>query len=367
MTYNGKSDTYLNSPTESDGGDLLLDAWRVCLAQALDKQRHEWQRHTELMTAQSAAIIGQLEAKVATLEARIVSRLSELKDGPQGEPGPAGPQGERGEQGPVGEIGSRGEQGERGERGEQGERGQNGEQGEKGAQGEAGETGSQGDQGSAGEQGQRGETGERGSQGEIGAQGPQGERGYLGERGETGPPGPQGLRGDKGEQGASGLLPMVRAWIADGISYRGDVVICDGGTWQAQKDTAQKPPHRDWLPLCAAGRDATSPVVRGTFDPEQRYGALNIVAMNGSSFIARCDDPGECPGDGWQLIVSCGRAGKPGPKGERGERGLPGAMIVRWSVDRAAYSITPVMSDGSTGAAVNVRAIFEQYHEDSDG
>ena len=200
-------------------------------------------------------------------------------------------------------------------------------------------------------------------------QGPQGECGLLGERGEAGPSGPQGERGDKGEKGDPGLLPMVRAWIEDEISYRGDVVVCDGSTWQAQKDTAQKPPHRDWLPLALAGRNAASPVVRGTFDLAQHYDALNIVALNGSSFMAKCDDPGECPGDGWQLIASCGRAGKPGPKGdrgERGERGAAGPSVLRGEIDRKTYTMKLIMADG-TELPIPCRDLFIQYHEDANG
>jgi hypothetical protein len=108
----------------------------------------------------------------------------------------------------------------------------------------------------------------------------------------------RGERGQKGDKGDPGELPMVRAWSEDDVSYAGDVVTCDGSTWQARKDTSKKPPHRDWAPLAVAGRNAASPLVRGTFDSVQNYNALNIVALNGSAFIARCDDPGECPGDG---------------------------------------------------------------------
>jgi hypothetical protein len=162
---------------------------------------------------------------------------------------------------------------------------------------------------------------------------------------------------------------MVREWAADEISYRSDVVSCEGGTWQAQKDTAQKPPHRDWLPIASAGRAAVTPIIRGTFDLAQSYDALNIVALNGSSFIARHNEPGECPGDGWQLIASAGRAGKPGPKGERGEqgqRGSPGATLVRGEIDRATYTMKLIMSDGSE-IQLHCRGFFEQYNEESHG
>jgi hypothetical protein len=139
-----------------------------------------------------------------------------------------------------------------------------------------------------------------------------------------------------------------RAWSEDEIFYGGDVVTCDGGTWQARKDTSKKPPHRDWLPLAVAGRNAAFPVVRGTFDPAQSYAALSIVALNGSAFISRCDDPGECPGDGWQLR-------------ERGERGLPGQAaptILSWQIDPDRYRATPLMSDGREGPALELRPLF---------
>jgi hypothetical protein len=91
------------------------------------------------------------------------------------------------------------------------------------------------------------------------------------------------------------------------------------------------------------------------------------VALNGSSFIARCNDPGECSGDGWQLIASCGRAGKPGPKGDRGEQGLrgaPGISILRGEVDR--FTLKLITSDGGA-IEIPCRRMFEQYHEESNG
>jgi hypothetical protein len=159
---------------------------------------------------------------------------------------------------------------------------------------------------------------------------------------------------------------MVRAWIDDEISYARDVVSCDGGTWQAQKDTSKRPPHRDWVPLALPGRDAASPTIRGTYREDETYRYLDIVALNGSAFIARWDDPGECPGDGWQLIASAGRTGKPGPKGERGERGPSGLSVVRSEVEGATYTIKLILSDGGE-LAIPCRPMFERYHEESNG
>ena len=103
-------------------------------------------------------------------------------------------------------------------------------------------------------------------------------------------------------------------------------------------------------------------------------GYLEIVALNGSSFIAKIDEPGPCPGDGWQLIASAGKPGKPGmkgdrgeagPKGEKGEAGLPAVHIVGWRIDRKRYHIYPVMSDSREGKPIEMRELFVQYNEES--
>ena len=182
--------------------------------------------------------------------------------------------------------------------------------------------------------------------------------------------GKEGPRGEKGDKGDPGELPMIRAWVAGEISYAGDVVTGDGGTWQAKKDTAQKPPHADWTPLALPGRDAVTPAVRGTYRDGEAYRQLDIVALNGSSFIARHDDPGPCPGDGWQLIASAGRVGKPGIRGERGEPGLrgergpPGLNIESWKLEPERYLLTPILQGGHEGLPVNLRPFFAQYHEE---
>lgn len=52
--------------------------------------------------------------------------------------------------------------------------------------------------------------------------------------------------------------------------------------------------------------------LRGTFDPQKTYARLDIVALDGGSFAARRDNPGPCPGDGWQLLVQRGKPGRDG-------------------------------------------------------
>ena len=132
-------------------------------------------------------------------------------------------------------------------------------------------------------------------------------------------------------------------------------------------DTAREPPHADWISVARAGvdgkdgRDGRSPNVRGTFKAGASYRAFDIVALNGGAFIARRDDPGDCPGDGWELMSTPGRRGQQGQRGERGPAGPPGPAIETWRVDRERYQATPLMSDGSEGPPLDLRPLFEQF------
>jgi hypothetical protein len=165
----------------------------------------------------------------------------------------------------------------------------------------------------------------------------------------------------------------IRRLVEGKVNYHGDVVTHKGSTYQAMCDTARSPPHDDWICVAAAGADAEVPLVRGTWQVDELYAFLNIVALNGSSFIARRDGPGPCPGDGWQLIASAGKPGKPGPKGDRGDQGPsggPGApgrdgpSIKTWRLNRQTYTITPVLSNGEEVEPVCIRSLFEQYNEE---
>ena len=182
-----------------------------------------------------------------------------------------------------------------------------------------------------------------------------------------------GEKGDKGDPGPPGQLPIARAFVPDTVHYAGDAVTHAGALWQATKDTGQAPPHADWICLAADGQDGITPTIRGTYDPAGIYARLDIVALNSSSFIARKDQPGPCPGEDWQLIVSAGKQGRPGPPGAKGERGEPGSKggpgapaptILAWKVDRESYTVTPIMSDASEVPAIEMRALFEQFHDE---
>jgi hypothetical protein len=186
-----------------------------------------------------------------------------------------------------------------------------------------------------------------------------------GDQGQVGPAGPWG------EEGPPGKLPIVKLWTPETVYYAGDVVAYGGGMFQAQRDTGQPPSHAHWICLAAAGRDGKTIAVRGTFDESVSYRRLDVVALNGGSFIALKDAPGPCPGPGWQLIASQGKRGAAGEKGERGppgprgDAGASGATICDWKIDRTRYVATPVMSDGREGPPLELRGLFEQFLRDA--
>jgi hypothetical protein len=112
------------------------------------------------------------------------------------------------------------------------------------------------------------------------------------------------------------------------------------------------------------GIDGRSVRVRDTYRAGDAYEALDIVALNGGSFIARRDDPGECPGEGWQSMTLPGRRGDRGPKGkrgEKGERGERGPGIVGWDIDRDNYAVSAILSDQTRSTPLDLRGLFEQY------
>ena len=110
------------------------------------------------------------------------------------------------------------------------------------------------------ERGEAGPQGEKGLTGDPGERGPQGERGAAGINGKDGATGPRGEKGDPGAQGPPGKLPIAKHWRQDEVCYAGDVVIYDGGTWQAARDTGLPPGGKDWVCLASAGRDARTPM-----------------------------------------------------------------------------------------------------------
>jgi hypothetical protein len=114
-----------------------------------------------------------------------------------------------------------------------------------------------------------------------------------------------GLRADIAELRAGNLAP-VAPW-SPGTFAAGAVVTHAGSSWRATRETTTEPPSADWLCIAAAGRSMS---VRGTWAEGETYRHLDVVARNGASFVARRDNPGTCPGDGWQLLSSQGKRGR---------------------------------------------------------
>jgi hypothetical protein len=48
---------------------------------------------------------------------------------------------------------------------------------------------------------------------------------------------------------------------------------------------------RIWWCIARTGSDRLTPTVRGTFDVHEKYFRLDVVMMDGASFIAKCHNP----------------------------------------------------------------------------
>jgi hypothetical protein len=117
--------------------------------------------------------------------------------------------------------------------------------------------------------------------------------------------------------------------------------------------------------------------LRGQYRSDEDYERLDVVMVDGSSYVSRRDGPAHCPGGDWQLLASCGAAGAPGPQGDKGDRGPPGpagetgprgrpaATIAGWRIDAAHYVAIPVMDNGTEGPRLELRPLFEQFFEEA--
>jgi hypothetical protein len=385
-----------NGSSVADLHDALADEF----GEILGEYRAQWAREKAVIEAQARETIATLRAEMLQLrftwESAHHHRLAELKDGERGAPGidgAQGPQGLRGEPGAPGEPGAEGEPGRNGtdgmpgpegrmgipgERGAQGEPGLPGEPGRTGADGIAGPPGPMGPPGPTGPAGEaiRGEVGEPGRngtdglqgqpgpQGEAGPTGPKGEsvKGDQGEPGRNGADGIQGPQGPQGEKGERGSVGRIVPWT-DRVFYTSELVTHHGSTWQATSDTAKEPSEssKDWTMICAAGSPGASFAVRGTFDPNQKYGPLDVVTLDHSWFVAKRDDPGACPGPGWQS-GPVGKRGEKGLPGDRGERGPVGKPAPHWiGVKLDGFEVVTVMSDGTIGPRFSLAPMFEAF------
>jgi hypothetical protein len=166
-----------------------------------------------------------------------------------------------------------------------------------------------------------------------------------------------------------GKLPIAKAWQPESVTYQAEYRTHEGGLWQARRDTAKIPSiSDDWVCVAAAGRDALTPTIRGTFEVGIKYKNLDIVVSDGASFIAKRDNPGLCPGDGWQMLSRQGRRGPKGERGEcglRGEKGDPGPAVMPQLVSSeidANFNLSILRADGSL-EIICLRQAFEQYYQ----
>src|SRR5262249_15125743 len=122
--------------------------------------------------------------------------------------------------------------------------------------------------------------------------------------------------------------------------------------------------------------------LRGAYRSDQDYDRLDIVTLDGSSYIARRESPGPCPGEGWRMLASAGGTGAQGmrgARGERGERGPPWPRPRDWP-PREAGGVNRRLAgrcrrlrggsgpaDGREGAVLELRALFEQFCYERDG
>jgi hypothetical protein len=135
---------------------------------------------------------------------------------------------------------------------------------------------------------------------------------------------------------------------------------------QARLDDVELAADTTDIELASAGL----PRVAGAFDPKKSYRALDIVAHNGSAFIATRDKPGGCPGKHWLAMAQRGErgpAGERGPRGRTGDAALSPPVIKAWRLDREHYLAIPEMSDGCEGPPLELRPLFEQFFNETSG
>src|SRR5262245_61831589 len=122
--------------------------------------------------------------------------------------------------------------------------------------------------------------------------------------------------------------------------------------------------HRNILGEVRALLDqALAQRIKGTYNPRDEYRIGDLVAKDGASFVARKDDPGPCPGEGWQLMARQGGRGIAGP---RGERGKDAPVIEKWLVNRQDFTVRPIYSNGIFGPVLELQELFAPSQADGE-
>jgi integrin beta 3 len=218
-----------------------------------------------------------------------------------------------------------------------------------------------GEPGAQGEKGMPGEPGQKGDKGDPGEAGEKGDPGQAGERGQPGEPGQSGERGEKGDPGESAPDPTEKVAAAALEKLREDRLELDEKLFAATRrferlsaeleerlaSITEGPPGPEGTP----GRDGADGVTgeaRGQYDASETYGKHDRVASNGSEWIAKYDNPGPLPGEGWML-------------GAQGKKGRPGVGIQR-AVTKG-YALVLETTDGKA-MTLDLRSMFERYDEE---
>ena len=181
------------------------------------------------------------------------------------------------------------------------------------------------------------------------------------------------LRGPAGPVGPPGKLPIAKEWTRETVFYEGYVVTYDGGSYQALRDTGEPPDNETYWRFVSqllvatprqSGTVARSRKTRST-QPMTRSRSTAGRSWHFVTIRAHVLVP-----DGSCLLRQANAAlpAKPGPRGPAGIAGPTGvdaAAVVGWDIDRATYTVVPIMSDGSSGPPLNLRGLFEQFLDEA--
>ena len=229
------------------------------------------------------------------------------------------------QKGDTGATGASGATGETGPRGLQGETGPQGQQGTAGATGQTGATGPQGPQGDAGTAatiqvgsvsasaaGSNPTVTNSGSSTAAvlnfslprGATGPQGAQGVTGAAGAQGADGAQGATGPQGPQGNTGNAATIAVGtVSTGLAGSNVIVTNSGSTGAATFDFT--------IPRGDTGASGSF-TWRGGWNSATAYGTNEVVAYNGTSYIAVANNQNVRPDTDttkWNVMAQAGAEG----------------------------------------------------------
>jgi hypothetical protein len=165
-------------------------------------------------------------------------------------------------------------------------------------------------------------------------------------------------------------MPAFKQWTPQTAAIAGECYAHNGAAWQCLVTTATEPKDgSQWICTSAPGKDGEDGRglrVRSTYRPGGSYKALDMVMLNGSSFVAKVDNPGPCPSDNWQIVALQGKRGEKGETGV-GERGPKGdsVKITDWRISPEGFKVLPVTSDAADHAWLDITPLLIRYHAEA--